>query len=407
MSALKTENEINTNIRNSLFNNYSLFYEDFYKNIQKAIKDFFEKDYTLRFMGISFEDSILAYGDEYFVNNIPVTKDWNIKVKISSAVAEDFLDSALGKSEKEFNLKTLTEIEARIIQSLTTFIYSNIENHINKSEINKTAIQNNKDLNFTFFIGYNKNHIGKIIITIPSSIIKEQKTAEFKEKFSISDFKNTIATIKIKAGKSKIALNEIKSMEAGDIILLEDSNINYMTAAWSNCEAKFKVNPNPSIIISIDKNGGSEMEEETTVKPQNMWDSILVDITAEFDNVKMTLGELKQISEGLVIDVGSVYDNKIKLRVENQIVATGELVILNDRYGVRIDNVKKTKETPVNKTENKVKSEVQQPAQKTAAAKPARKAAAPKAAPAQKPQTAPKENENFDYSDFEIEDESI
>ena len=168
------------------------------------------------------------------------------------------------------------------------------------------------------------------------------------------------------------------------------------------------------------------MEEETSAKSQNMWDSILVDIIAEFDNVKLTLGELKQISEGLVIDVGSVYDNKIKLRVENQIIATGELVILNDRYGVRIESVKKSKETP--KPEQKApaqqKPSATQAANQTPAAKQTAKPAAAKqtaantaARPAAKPaatkQTAantPTQNnadENFDYSDFEIEDESI
>ena len=137
------------------------------------------------------------------------------------------------------------------------------------------------------------------------------------------------------------------------------------------------------------------MEEDTTVKSSNMWDSILVDIVAEFDNVKLTLGELKQISEGLVIDVGSVYDNKIKLRVENQVVATGELVILNDRYGVRIDSVKKAKEPAP-------KAAVSSEKTPAPAAKKAAKPADEKAK--KKPENA---DENFDYSDFEIEDESI
>ena len=206
--------------------------------------------------------------------------------------------------------------------------------------------------------------------------------------------------VKVAVGKSKIALNEIKSIEDGDIILLENSDITSMSVVWGENEYKFKINPEPSLIISVDNNGGNEMEEDTNIKSQNMWDSILVDIVAEFDNVKLTLGELKQISEGLVIDVGSVYDNKIKLRVENQVVATGELVILNDRYGVRIDSLKKTKE--VKETPKTEKEESDKPKQKTAPAK--------KAKPQPKNEEVPQETEdeeNFDYSDFEIEDESI
>ena len=71
----------------------------------------------------------------------------------------------------------------------------------------------------------------------------------------------------------------------------------------------------------------------------NMWDSIQVDVNAEFEKVKLTLGELKQISEGLVVDIGSVYDNRIDLKVEDKIVASGELIIINDRYGVKINKI--------------------------------------------------------------------
>ena len=180
-----------------------------------------------------------------------------------------------------------------------------------------------------------------------------------------------------------------------------------MSILYNDKEVEFKINPNPELIVSVNNNGGNEMEEETSTKSQNMWDSILVDIVAEFDNVKMTLGELKQISEGLVIDVGSIYDNKIKLRVENQVVATGELVILNDRYGVRIENVKKTKES-TSQTAKKVKQEVHAQTEESVSQAPANSnKPQPKAQNVkQKPQ--PKEgDENFDYSDFEIEDESI
>ena len=136
------------------------------------------------------------------------------------------------------------------------------------------------------------------------------------------------------------------------------------------------------------------MEDENNSKSQNMWDSILVDIVAEFDNVRLTLGELKQISEGLVIDVGSVYENKIKLRVENQVVATGELVILNDRYGVRVNEVIKSKDTN-NNSRTQTAGQPQKPKNNPNHAGNAEN-------PSQK-----NDDNSFDYSDFEIEDESI
>ena len=431
MTALKTENNQDKNLKNSLATNYSWFYSNIYSKVQKSVDEFFQKDFKLRFMGISYEENIFFYGDEYFVNKLPVNKTSSIMMRVSSNLVSSLLDNSLGVSETKFELKTLTEIEAGLIKSFTVFVYKNIEDYLNKTEVNRKITESAKDYNFTFFVRFKNKHTGKIILTIPEYMLPKIEPEKIPERFEISDFKGTMVALKISVGSTKLALNEIKEIEDGDIIVLENSDINKMSVLWGNNEIKFRINPNPSLIISIDNNGDNEMEEETNVKPQNMWDSILVDVIAEFDNVKLTLGELKQISEGLVIDVGSVYDNKIKLRVENQVVATGELVILNDRYGVRIDNVKKTKEEaakqPISAKGKEVKTENANPTDATPEVKnpaprpmPAGAAKRPSSsdkrpvrpnAPAQpNTQSAAKQadgNENFDYSDFEIEDESI
>lgn len=396
MTISKQENQVTKTKKSNLFTDYPWFYSNVYEIIQKSIDEFFQCDFNLRFMGVSFEENILFYGDEYFVNKIPVTKNSSIIMRVSSSLVSSLLDNALGLSEKRFELKKLTEIEAMLIKSFTVFTYKNIEENIEKTEVNNKVVQDSKEYNFTFYVTSRNKHTGKIILTIPEYMLKVSEPKKIEEKFSISDFKKTPVSVALSVGSSKVTLTEIKAIEEGDIIVLENSDINKMSVLWKDKKINFKIAPNPSLIISIDNNGDDEMEEETSVKNPNMWDSILVDIVAEFDNVKLTLGELKQISEGLVIDVGSVYDNKIKLRVENQVVATGELVILNDRYGVRIENVKKNKEEAPKATPKKAVAQ-------TPAVQPTGKAAPKKTKPAPDKEG----DENFDYSDFEIEDESI
>lgn len=400
MAALSKEKNSNTIQDCNLKKDYPWFCSYLFEPLVKYTQEFFKADFGIRFMGISYDENILFYGDEYFVNKIPVNKSTDFTMKLSSEVVELLLDAALGSSEEKFNLKNLTEIEAMLIKSFTVYIYKHLESKINKTELNKKNIQDKKNLNFTFFVRNKKQHIGKIILTIPDYALSDIEKKEFEPVFDLDDFSTTYSELKLGIGKSKIALNDIKAIEEGDIIVLEHSDINRMYVIKDGEEITFRITPNPSLIISIDNNGGNEMEEETSVKPQNMWDSILVDIVAEFDNVKLTLGELKQISEGLVIDVGSVYENKVKLRVENQVVATGELVILNDRYGVRIDSVNKSKEAP-KKTAPKEKPVENQQAPQQPQAEAKAKAAPKEGEPAQN------EDENFDYSDFEIEDESI
>ena len=72
---------------------------------------------------------------------------------------------------------------------------------------------------------------------------------------------------------------------------------------------------------------------------KNIWDSIEVEMVATFDSVKITLGELKDIEDGLVVDLASLYENNVTLKVEDKSIASGNLVIVNDRYGVKVNKV--------------------------------------------------------------------
>ena len=100
-------------------------------------------------------------------------------------------------------------------------------------------------------------------------------------------------------------------------------------------------------------------------------------MSAEFDKVKLTLGELKSIEEGLIVDLCSVYDNKVSLKVGGKTVAAGELVIINDRFGVRIENVNSKEEASVEIPEENTPEETEETRE-----------------------------EDFDYSDFEVEENS-
>lgn len=382
--------------RKSLFRDYPFFYEKFYLTVQKAIEEFFEKPFDTRFMSITEKENVLFFGDEYFVNKIPLSVNSDFTVRVSSDLVEYLLNSALGESDKKFNLKNLTDIEAKLIKSLTVYIYEKFKDLV---PADPDTVQKNKgedEYSITIFVRNSDEHVGKMIISIPEYMYLKQEEKKLKENFSIVDFKKAKTKLNVIVGKTRLELNEIKALEDGDLVVLEHSDINNMSVKMNDELIDFRINPNPSLIIKVDDNGGNIMEEENKTTSQNMWDSILVDVVAEFDNVKLTLGELKQISEGLVIDVGSVYENKINLKVENQVVATGELVIINDRYGVRIDNIKKQKETA--KAHKKaVREDDAQPMPKQAKPAPQKAGKAPQG----------EGDENFDYSDFEIEDESI
>jgi hypothetical protein len=104
------------------------------------------------------------------------------------------------------------------------------------------------------------------------------------------------------------------------------------------------------------------------------------------------------------VDVGSVYDNRIDLKVEDKIIASGELVIINDRYGVKINEI-------FTEEKNKASEQQVQYAEESYNVPPA---AGNTAEPQyeQESEAAQREDdtfkeEDFDYSDFDIDEDDI
>ena len=101
--------------------------------------------------------------------------------------------------------------------------------------------------------------------------------------------------------------------------------------------------------------------------------------------------------------MGSVYDNKVDLKVENKVIAKGGLVIINDRYGVRIDEIfedenKSSKETSYEDTLESDESPNEEEDEQITNEQ----------TDSQNPEEQENnESEEFNYNDFEVDDENI
>ena len=187
------------------------------------------------------------------------------------------------------------------------------------------------------------------------------------------DFLSSPVEASFFVGSTVFPFADIKRLEPGDVVVFEKSNSSEMTLITSDVRQNFKIRPNSKIVEPYDAVNISGMEEN--MNDSNLWDSIQVDMSAEFDKVKVPLGDLKSIEEGLIVDLCSVYDNKVSLKVGGKLVAAGSLVIINDRFGVRIEEV----------SESNPDAEANYNA-------------------SQQTEEAGAEGEDFDYSDFEVEE---
>ena len=363
----------------------SVFFDELYKQfswydsvftpiVKDCSSDFFFDGFEYRLASISTNMNILSQNETFFVTKVKINSKNDVYIRISQEAIDVILDKVLGKNNRRFELTEVSELEARIVTAFNDFIYESLApNFTIEPNRRYTEI-----LHLTYFVRSEvSDKAAKFIISVPKDILSPLSLGNNPPKFTDRDFSECDVDASFLIGTTTFPLADIKKLDIGDIVLFENSNSSEMTLICEDFTQKFNIKPNANIVEPYDMMGGNDMENNNT----NLWDSIQVDMSAEFDKVKVPLGELKNIEEGLVVDLCSVYDNNVSLKVSGKYVAGGELVIINDRFGVRINNISSANNTnnvpPVTKSEEENFDEESQ---------------------------AP--GEDFDYSDFEVEEKA-
>jgi len=356
---------LNTIFFDELYKQFSWYDSVFTPTVKACSSEFFFDGFEYKLASVSTNMNVLSQNETFFVTKVKINAKNDVYIRISQDAINVILDKLLGKNNKRFELTEVSELEARIITAFNDFLYESLAPNFTIDPSRRY----NEILHLTYFV---KSEISesaaKFIISVPKDILTPKETEQKPPRFTDMDFAHSPVEVSLLLGTTAFPLADIKKLDVGDIVLFENSKSSEMTLICENIVQKFEVKPNEKIIEPYDMSGGNEMDNANT----NLWDSIQVDMSAEFDKVRLTLGELKSIEEGLIVDLCSVYDNKVSLKVGGKLVAAGELVIINDRFGVRIEKVNSNEEPAIQ--QQSVSEE----------------------------ETA---EEDFDYSDFEVEDE--
>ncbi len=399
-----------SNFSNELNLSFDWFSRNFKNNIEESFCDFWERDFDVKFLCLSENTNFLAQNEEFFVTKIRLNKELSVFVRLSKNLVKNLVENTLGSNGKRFDINKISELEAKILTGFNNYMYKSFASSIKQSDELPKNNTNYNEYNLTFFVESCGDSLGKLVVKIPVVAINPEKLTLKEETFGIDDFLSTKAKVNLCVGSTKIKLSDLKNLEKDDIVLLENSKASQMILKYDGHKLKMRVTPNPGIMIDydIEENGAGSGGEKYMSGNYNMWDTIQVEIGAEFEKVKLTLGELKQISEGLVVDIGSVYDNKIDLKVEDKIVASGELVIINDRYGVKINHIFTEEKNLASQNVEEAQYEKQledDPVVEQQENYPQEQVHETPEVPAQHSDEV--NEEDFDYSDFDVDEEDI
>jgi flagellar motor switch protein FliN/FliY len=72
-----------------------------------------------------------------------------------------------------------------------------------------------------------------------------------------------------------------------------------------------------------------------------------LEVTVELGRTTMMINDLIKLSQGSVIELTKAAGETLEIRVNQKLIARGETVVVNDKYGVRLTEVK----SPVERVE--------------------------------------------------------
>lgn len=323
---------------------FSWFDEEFSPIIKTLCEDYWRINADVRLFSLEINSKNFFLGNEYFVTQAQ-TQNISYGSRVSDALCEAFLDIALGESDKKsFSLRDMTELEGNLIFRFNNKIFKKIKEYfISKKNIQK-LLDNEENFEECLYLGFivneksGKYETGKIFLNIPLKLINYPELPEKQGKLDTAQFTKALTPVDIYVGKTRLSLDDINNIEAEDIVVLENSDIRKM-AVISPTRIDFSVNPDPRLFLDEDENELTNNKEDIEVSTKDIWDNVQVDVCAKFPKVKMSLGELREMSEGVVMELDSVYENQVVLEVENKNVAKGELVIIGSKYGVKITEI--------------------------------------------------------------------
>lgn len=394
----KLQNSISTK---QLLKEYNWYQNTFPQVIETACNEFFENNFKTEFIGLSKNINCLISTESCFVTKIKIDKDYDIFFRLTDKAINLILTKSLGQLKSRFNINKISELEAKIITSFNDYMFESIKSCLSQPDGTQLKRTNFDVVHLTFLIRDTDEttHLaGKMIIAVPLDLVQPQSITPNSSAFSEDDFPDSETFASVFVGKTKFSLYDLKNLETDDVVVFENSNLENMNLTINGETLNFQIRPNMDLLIEDENNGGADMGNTN----QNIWDSIEVEMSAEFDTVKISLGELKNIENGLVVDLTSLYDNNVTLKVEGKPIASGALVIVNDRYGVKINNVIASGRTG-NYTEPQADEQMMSEDETENSEVPTEDENY------EQPQgeEAPQCEEDFDYSDFELEDENI
>ena len=92
----------------------------------------------------------------------------------------------------------------------------------------------------------------------------------------------------------------------------------------------------------MEKDSVKEIKQEGESKQSPNLDFILdipLEVSVELGRTKIPISDLLQLGQGSVIELAKLTGEPLEILVNQKLVARGEVVVINDKFGVRLTDI--------------------------------------------------------------------
>ena len=86
----------------------------------------------------------------------------------------------------------------------------------------------------------------------------------------------------------------------------------------------------------------NNLEGKGATQPERDLDFILdipLEITVELGRTKMLINDLLKLGQGSIIELSKAAGETLEILANNRLIAKGDVVVVNDKYGIRLTEV--------------------------------------------------------------------
>jgi hypothetical protein len=134
-------------------------------------------------------------------------------------------------------------------------------------------------------------------------------------------------------GKTYLPIDAITHLEVGDLVVLEDSKSTSLRLSTPEGLLRFEIAMPPN----VPQYPAQPSDGQPGKGP--LWDHLMVEIAAEFEPFLLPLRDVRAMSEGQLVEIDDVAHNTIYLHSQGTRIAQGSLVIIGDKFAVKVDHI--------------------------------------------------------------------